>query len=99
MLARPIRRWEFLVGHWFGVTLFSLCSLAIGLVLGIGLSWYFGIEIDRGRAGIALAQTVGGAMLFAALGVGLGANTSVAFAAAIGVLLVFLSPMVTILSH
>lgn len=27
---------------------------AIGLVLGAGLSWYFGIEIDRGRAAIAL---------------------------------------------
>ena len=34
VLARPIRRWEFLVGHWFGVTLFSLCSLAIGVMLG-----------------------------------------------------------------
>jgi ABC-type Na+ efflux pump permease subunit len=99
VLARPIRRWEFLVGHWLGVTLFSLSSLAIGLVLGVGLSWYYGIEIDRGRAAIALAQTVGGIMLFAAIGVGLGSNTSVAFAAAFSVLLVFLPPIVTILSN
>ena len=99
VLARPIGRWEFLVGHWLGVTLFSLCSLAIGLVLGVGLSWYFGIEIDRGRAAIALAQTVGGIMLFAAIGVGLGSNTSVAFAAAISVLLVFVPPIVTLLSN
>jgi ABC-type transport system involved in multi-copper enzyme maturation permease subunit len=99
VLARPIRRWEFLVGHWLGVTLFSLISLAIGLVLGVGLSWYFGIEIDRGRATIALAQTVGGIMLFAGLGVGLGANSSVALAAAVTVLMIFLPPIVTLLSN
>jgi len=98
VLARPIRRWEFLVGHWLGVTLFSICSLAIGLVLSVGLSWYMGIEVDRGRAAIALAQTVGGVMLFAAVGVGLGSNTSVALAAALTVLLVFLPPIVTILA-
>ena len=97
VLARPIRRWEFLVGHWLGVTLFSICSLGIGLVLGAGLSWYFGIEIDRGRAAMALAQTVGGIMLFASLGVGLGANASVALAAAVTVLTIFLPPIVTIL--
>jgi ABC-type transport system involved in multi-copper enzyme maturation permease subunit len=97
VLARPIRRWEFLVGHWLGVTLFSLVSLAIGLVIGVGLSWYFGIEIDRGRAAIALAQTVGGIMLFAGLGVGLGANASVALAAGVTVLMIFLAPVVTIL--
>jgi hypothetical protein len=97
VLARPIRRWEFLVGHWLGVMLFSLCSLAIGLVLAVGLSGYMGIEIDRGRAAIALAQTMGGVMLFAAAGVGLGSNTSVALAAGVTVLLVFLPPLVTIL--
>jgi ABC-type Na+ efflux pump permease subunit len=97
VLARPIHRWEFLVGHWLGVTLFSLISLAIGLVIGVGLSWYFGIEIDRGRAAIALAQTVGGIMLFAGLGVGLGANASVALAAGVTVLMIFLAPVVTIL--
>jgi len=98
VLARPIRRWEFLVGHWLGVTLFSLCSLAIGLVLAAGLSWYMGIEIDRGRAAIALAQTIGGIMLFAAVGVGLGSNTTVALAAAVTVLLAFLPPLVTLLA-
>jgi ABC-type transport system involved in multi-copper enzyme maturation permease subunit len=97
VLARPIRRWEFLVGHWLGVTLFSLCSLAIGLVLAVGLSWYMGIEVDRGRAAMALAQTIGGIMLFAAVGVGLGSNASVALAAALTILLVFLPPIVTIL--
>jgi hypothetical protein len=98
VLARPIRRWEFLVGHWLGVTLFSACSLAIGLVLAVGLSWYMGIAIDTGRAAIALAQTIGGAMLFAAVGVGLGSNASVALAAGVSVLLVFLPPIVTLLS-
>lgn len=98
VLARPIRRWEFMVGHWLGVTLFSICSLGIGLVLAGGLAWYLGIEIDRGRAAIALAQTIGGIMLFAGLGVGLGANTTVAFAAAVTVLMTFLPPVARILA-
>lgn len=97
VLARPIRRWEFLVGHWLGVTLFSVCSLAIGVVLAAGLSRYMGIEIDRGRTAIALAQTVGGAMLFSAVGVGLGSNVSVALAASVTVLLIFLAPLVPVL--
>src|SRR5688572_22698002 len=97
VLARPIRRWEFMVGHWLGVTLFSVCSLAIGLVLAVGLSWYMGIEIDRGRAAIALAQTVAGAMLLAAVSVGLGSNASVAIAASVTVLLTFVTPIVPIL--
>jgi hypothetical protein len=98
VLARPIRRWEFLIGHWLGVTVFSLCSLAIGLVLAAGLSWYMGIEIDRGRAAMALAQTIGGVLLFAAVGVSLGSNTSVGLAASVTVLLVFLPPIVAILA-
>jgi ABC-type Na+ efflux pump permease subunit len=97
VLARPIRRWEFLVGHWLGVTLFSIVSLGIGLVLAGGLAWYFGIEIDRGRAAIALAQTIAAAMMFAAMGIGIGANWSTALAAAVTVLLIFMPPVVTIL--
>lgn len=97
VLARPIRRWEFLVGHWLGVTLFSIVSLGIGLVLAGGLAWYFGFDIDRGRAAIALAQTIAAAMMFAATGIAIGANSSTALAAAVTVLLVFLPPVITIL--
>jgi hypothetical protein len=97
VLARPIRRWEFLVGHWLGVVLFSLCSLAIGLVLGVALASYMSIAIDSSRAAIALAQTTGGIMLFAAAGIALGANTSVALAASFTVLLAFLPQLTTIL--
>ena len=97
MLARPVRRWELLVGHWLGVTLFSLCSLAIGLVLALALAVYMGISIDGSRAAMALAQTTGGIMLFAAVGIALGANVSVAIAASLTVLLVFTPPLVRIL--
>jgi len=97
VLARPIRRWEFLVGHWLGVTLFSVVSLAIGVVLAGGLAWYFGIEIDRGLAAIAMAQTIAAAMMFAAIGIAIGANSSTALAASVTVLLVFLPAVITIL--
>ena len=94
ILARPVRRWELLVGHWLGVTVFSLCSLAIGLLLALALATYMGISIDTARATMALAQTTGGIILFAAVGVALGSNTSVALAASLTVLLVFLPPLV-----
>lgn len=94
ILARPVRRWELLVGHWLGVTLFSLCSLAIGLVLALALAAYMGISIDGPRTAMALAQTTGGIMLFAAVGVALGSNASVALAASLTALLVFLPPLV-----
>lgn len=97
VLARPIHRWEFLIGHWLGVTLFSIASLGIGLVLASGLAWYMGIEIDRGRAAIALTQTIGAAMTFAAIGIGIGANASTALAAGVTVLLIFLPPVNAIL--
>ena len=100
VLARPIRRWEFLVGHWFGVTLFSLCSLAIGVMLGAGLSWYFGIEIDRGRAGDRTRANGGRRHVVRRRSASASARIRRwRFAAAISVLLVFVSPMVTILSH
>jgi ABC-type transport system involved in multi-copper enzyme maturation permease subunit len=99
VLARPLHRWEFIVGHWLGVVVFSLVSLAIGLLLASGLAWYMGIAIDGGRAGIALAETAAGVMLFAAVGVALGANTSVALAAGVTVLLAFLPPIVEVLRN
>jgi ABC-type transport system involved in multi-copper enzyme maturation permease subunit len=99
VLARPIRRWEFLVGQWLGVTLFSLCSLAIGVVLAVSLAAYMQIEIDTPRAAMALAQTTGCIALFAAASVALGSNTSVALAASFTVLLAFLPPLVTILRN
>jgi ABC-type transport system involved in multi-copper enzyme maturation permease subunit len=99
VLARPLHRWEFIVGHWLGVVLFSLVSLAIGLLLASGLAWYMGIAIDGARAAIALAETTAGVMLFAAVGVALGANASVALAAGVTVLLAFLPPLVEVLRN
>jgi ABC-type transport system involved in multi-copper enzyme maturation permease subunit len=99
VLARPLHRWEFIVGHWLGVVLFSLVSLALGLVLASGLAAYMGIAIDSSRAAIALAETTAGVMLFAAVGVALGANASVALAAGVTVLLAFLPPIVEVLRN
>jgi hypothetical protein len=99
VLARPIRRWQFMAGHWLGVVWFSVCSLAIGLVLAVALASYMSIAIDWSRAAIALAQTTGVIMLFAAVGIALGANTSVALAASFTVLLAFLPQLTTILKN
>lgn len=99
VLARPMHRWEFLVGHWLGVTAFSIVSLLIGLVLAAALAAYMGISIDPRHAAMALAQTTGGIMLFAAAGIAIGSNASVAIAASITVLLAFIPTLVTILRN
>ena len=99
VLSRPVHRWEFLVGHLFGVMAFSLVSLVIGLVLASGLALYMGIAIDTGRVAIAMGETTAAVMLFAASGIALGANASVALAAGVTVLLAFLPPLVETLRN
>ena len=99
VLSRPMHRWELLVGHWLGVTAFSIVSLLIGLALATVLAAYMGISIDPRHAAMALAQTTGGIMLFAAVGIAIGSNTSVAIAASITVLLAFMPTLVTILRN
>jgi ABC-type transport system involved in multi-copper enzyme maturation permease subunit len=94
VLARPLHRWAYMLGHWLGVVIFSLVSLGIGLVLASVLSWYMGIAIDAARAGIAVAETTAAVVLFAAAGVALGANASTALAAVVTVLFAFMPPVV-----
>jgi hypothetical protein len=58
-----------------------------------------GIAIDTGRVAIAMGETTAAVMLFAASGIALGANASVALAAGVTVLLAFLPPLVETLRH
>ena len=47
MLARPVRRWEVLLGKWIGITAFVVLSLAIGVVLDLVVANYFGVHVQR----------------------------------------------------
>jgi len=45
ILAKPVARWQYLMGKWFGVLLFFYGFLAIGLLIVIILMLYWGISI------------------------------------------------------
>ena len=47
VMARPVRRWELLVGKWLGVSAFAIVTLGIGVVLALGVARYVGLNIDR----------------------------------------------------
>jgi hypothetical protein len=97
MLARPIRRWEVLLGKWIGVTAFVLVSLAIGVVLHLAMAAYFGVDVDRAMLAVALAHTVAVVMLFGAVAVALGSVGSAVMAVSLTVLLMFLPGLITAL--
>jgi hypothetical protein len=97
MLARPIHRWEVLLGKWLGVTAFALLSLAIGVILDTAVASYLDIEMDRRILGVALAHTVAAIMLFGAVAVVIGSGGSAVLAVAITALLIFIPGLVDVL--
>ena len=46
VLARPVHRWELLVGKWLGVSAFAFVTLCIGVMLALGLARYLGVDVD-----------------------------------------------------
>jgi ABC-type transport system involved in multi-copper enzyme maturation permease subunit len=93
MLARPLRRWEVLLGKWLGVTAFAVVSLAIGVALNTAIAAYLGIDVDRRILAVALANTVVLIMLFGALAVVIGSSGSAVLGVAFSVLIIFIPPM------
>lgn len=47
VLAKPVSRWQYLMGKWVGVLLFFYGFLAIGLAIIISLMLYWGISITN----------------------------------------------------
>ncbi|HJQ83574.1 MAG TPA: ABC transporter permease subunit [Candidatus Binatia bacterium] len=45
VLARPIERWEWVVGRWLGVQTFAVLVAAVGWVAAAALGWYLGIPL------------------------------------------------------
>lgn len=90
VLARPIHRWEFLIGKWIGVTVFMLLTLAIGVVLGFGIARYLGIEVDLAALRAALAQTVVAIVVYSGFAVVLGAFGSAGVAVGLTLMLALL---------
>jgi hypothetical protein len=97
VIARPIARWEVLVGRWFGVTAFALVSLALGLAIGLGIVAYAAVDIDYGPLALAVTHHAVAIVLYGACAVALSAAGSSARAAAFTILLVFLPGIIGLL--
>jgi ABC-type Na+ efflux pump permease subunit len=97
VMARPVRRWELLVGKWLGVVGFGVVSLGIGAALALGLSVYLGVEVDRLTLVIlreAAAQSIVAMMLYAGIAVTLGSFGSWVMAGGIAVMLAFMPNLI-----
>lgn len=47
VLARPIHRWEYLLGKWCGVLLFTLSFVATGIALASGIAVAYDVSLPR----------------------------------------------------
>lgn len=93
-LARPIRRWQFLVGKWIGVQCFALLSLLLGVLVGMGVATYLDADFDYGILGISLAQTVAAIVLYSGLAIAISTVLTSGIAGAATILIAFLPGLV-----
>lgn len=90
VMARPVRRWELLVGKWLGVVAFGGVSLGIGVAIALGLGAYLGVEVDLVILREAAAQSIVAMMLYAGIAVTLGTFGSWVMAGGVAVMLAFM---------
>ena len=97
VLARPVARWEILVGKWLGLTAFGTVTLLGGTALGIVIALWAGVAIDGGALALAAAHTIVAIALFGAAAVSLSAVSTSGLAGSIPVLILFAPAMVAML--
>jgi ABC-type Na+ efflux pump permease subunit len=94
LLARPVRRWEVLLGKWIGITAFVVLSLAIGVALDLVIASYIGVEVQRTALAMAIVHTIAAAVLLGGVAIALSGGGSMILAGAITVLLVALPGLI-----
>jgi ABC-type transport system involved in multi-copper enzyme maturation permease subunit len=97
VFARPIQRWEFLVGKWVGIQAFALLSLAFGLLVSFGLSQYLGAAFEMKVLGLAVAHTAAAVFLYSGLGIAFNTLLSPGLSGAFTIIIAFLPGLVTVL--
>lgn len=71
VLSKPVERWVFLAGRWFGGALVLLMFLAFGFLLALIVMIWFGLETNTGFW-LGLAQMVSHTLLYCAIALLLG---------------------------
>lgn len=97
VFARPLHRWEFLVGKWIGIQCFALLSLIVGLTVSFGLSRYLDAQFESKVLVLSLAHTAVAILLYSGLAIAMSTLLSPGVAGALTILVVFLPGVVTIL--
>jgi hypothetical protein len=83
VLARPVRRWELLIGKWLGLSAFCVVTLGLGVVLAFGLSRYLGVNMDGDVLAISATRTIAGIVLFCGIAAVLSSSGSAPVAVAV----------------
>lgn len=97
VLARPIHRWELLLGKWLGVCAFAMVTMAIGVALALGLASFLDLDVSYRALAMALTDTFVAILMLGALATALSSLSSTGLAAALTVLLVFVPGVVATL--
>jgi len=94
VLARPIARWELLLGKWLAIQLFGVMSLGVGLGIHVAAGRYLGISFNS-LVWLALLHAMVSIMLYSAAAVALGTIGGWMVAAGVSFVLYFIPDFVT----
>jgi hypothetical protein len=89
VMARPVHRWELLVGKWIGVSAFAMVTLGIGVALALGLARYLGVDVDFVILRFAVDRAFTAIVVYAGIAVVLGSFGSWVIAAGLTLMLAF----------
>ena len=95
VLARPVRRWELMLGKWIGVSAFCVVTLGIGIALALALAAYVDVNVDGGGLAVAATRTIGSIVLLGGIATALSATGSAPIAGAVAVLVGVLPMLIT----
>jgi len=94
VLARPLRRWEMLVGKWIGITAFCAVTLGIGLALAYGLAAYLGVNLERAVLAMAATRTIVGIILLGGIAAAISTSGSAPVSCAFAMLVALLPQLI-----
>jgi len=96
VLARPIARWELLLGKWLAIQLFGLMSMAVGVAIQFAAGQYLGFHFSS-LLWLALLHSMVAIMLYSALALALGTIGGWMVAAGVSFVMYFIPDFVTLL--
>ena len=98
VLARPIARWELLLGKWLAIQLFGVMSLAVGMGIHFAVGRYLGIDFNS-LVWLALLHAMVSIMLYSAAALALATIGGWMVAAGVSFVLYFIPNFVTFLKE